>query len=196
MIRVNELVAKIRKRLNDEDFNNYLFSDEEILDAINSSALEMTLEFRLNRQKKRAHLSLDNPSIDCENVLSILSVYFDNQEILERTSIERTSKQPLALLICDDRLSITPYKDGFLEVVYCEYLPILETDENISLPKVCEQALTYASLCLLLETPTNESNFNKIANYQQLLKNAKNTLSNYLNAIYSKNISFSKVVKV
>lgn len=91
---------------------------------------------------------------------------------------------------------VTPFRSGDLEVVYFTYEEINNSIDVIKLPKICLDVLVYSVLCNLLEIPNHEANFSVLANYKQLLKLAKDNLTNYLSLMYSKNIHFSKVVRV
>ncbi|MGD1759007.1 hypothetical protein, partial [Klebsiella pneumoniae] len=66
----------------------------------------------------------------------------------------------LELLILGDRLSVTPFKDGDLEVVYFSYNEVNNVLESVSMPRVCLEALIYSVLINILEIPTNENNYN------------------------------------
>ncbi|MEE9094445.1 PD-(D/E)XK nuclease family protein [Helicobacter pylori] len=99
-------------------------------------------------------------------------------------------------LFLSDKISVTPFRSGELEVVYYSYEEVSNILDTIKLPKICLDVLVYSVLCNLLEIPNNETNFSVLANYKQLLKLAKDNLTNYLSLMYSKNIHFSKVVRV
>ncbi|WP_187898153.1 hypothetical protein [Helicobacter pylori] len=195
MIEVSEILSKVRARLNDRNTDNYMFSDSVLIDSLNQAILNLTLEFRLNRQLVRQVLDAENPFLKIYNLLGIESAKFNTEELKERTSIMKDNGA-LELLILGDKLSVTPFKDGELEVVYFSYKDVNNILESVSMPRVCLEALVYSVLINILEIPTNEVNYNLMANYKQLLKLAKNNLANYLNAMYSKNIHFSKVVRV
>ncbi|MFA4811034.1 hypothetical protein [Helicobacter pylori] len=195
MIEVSEILSKVRERLNDSHTDNYMFSDSVLIGSLNQAILNITLEFRLNRQLARQVLDAENPFLNVHNLLGIESAKFNNKELKERTNIMKDNGE-LELLILGDRLSVTPFKDGELEVVYFNYNEVNNILESVSMPRVCLEALVYSVLINILEIPTNEVNYNLIANYKQLLKLAKDNLANYLNAMYSKNIHFSKVVRI
>ncbi|HAP9482653.1 TPA: hypothetical protein IWJ89_002822 [Enterococcus faecium] len=195
MIEVSEILSKVRARLNDNRIDHYMFSDSVLIDSLNQAILNITLEFRLNRQITRQVLNQENQFISIHNLLGIESAKFNNKELEERTNLSKESGG-VELLILSDKLSVTPFKDGELEVVFFSYNEVNNVLESVSMPRVCLEALVYSVLTNLLEIPTNESNYNLIANYKQLLKLAKDNLTNYLNAMYSKNIHFSKVVRV
>ncbi len=195
MIEVSEILSKVRARLNDNRIDHYMFSDSVLIDSLNQAILNITLEFRLNRQITRQVLNQENQFLSIHNLLGIESAKFNNKELEERTNLSKESGG-VELLILSDKLSVTPFKDGELEVVFFSYNEVNNVLESVSMPRVCLEALVYSVLTNLLEIPTNESNYNLIANYKQLLKLAKDNLTNYLNAMYSKNIHFSKVVRV
>ncbi|WQS37068.1 hypothetical protein KVC07_06525 [Helicobacter pylori] len=195
MIEVSEILSKVRARLNDSHIDNYMFSDSVLIGSLNQAILNITLEFRLNRQLARQVLDAENQFLNIHNLLGIESAKFNNKELEERTNIMKDNGE-LELLILGDRLSVTPFKDGELEVVYFNYNEVSSVLESVSVPRVCLEVLIYSVLMNILEIPTNESNNHSIANYKQLLKLAKDNLTNYLNAMYSKNIYFSKVVRV
>ncbi|MGL2510522.1 hypothetical protein ACOWN8_00125 [Helicobacter pylori] len=195
MIEVSEILSKVRARLNDRDIDNCMFSDSVLIDSLNQAILTLTLEFRLNRQLVRQVLDAENPFLKIHNLLGIESAKFDNKELKERTNIMKDNGA-LELLILGDKLSVTPFEDGELEVVYFSYNDVNNILESVSMPRVCLEALVYSVLINILEIPTNEGNHYLIANYRQFLKLAKDNLANYLNAMYSKNIHFSKVVRV
>ncbi len=195
MIEVSEILSKIRARLNDNRIDDYMFSDSVLIDSLNQAILNITLEFRLNRQITRQVLDQENKFLRIHNLLGIESAKFNNKELEERTNLSKESGG-VELLILSDKLSVTPFRDGELEVVFFSYIEVSNVLESVSMPRVCLEALVYSVLTNILEIPTNESNYNLIANYKQLLKLSKDNLTNYLNAMYSKNIHFSKVVRV
>ncbi|PDX15205.1 hypothetical protein BB411_05710 [Helicobacter pylori] len=195
MIEVSEIIAKVRERLNDRHADNCMFSDSVLIDSLNQAILNLTLEFRLNRQLVRQVLDAENPFLKIYNLLGIESAKFNTKELKERTNIMKDNGA-LELLILGDKLSVTPFRSGELEVVYHTYEEVNNILESVSMPRVCLEALVYSVLINILEIPTNEGNHYLIANYKQFLKLAKNNLANYLNAMYSKNIHFSKVVRV
>ncbi len=195
MIEVSEILSKVRARLNDSHTGDYMFSDSILIDSLNQAVLNITLEFRLNRQLVRQVLDAENRFLNIHNLLGIESAKFNNKELEERTNIMKDNDE-LELLILGDRLSVTPFKDGELEVVYFSYNEVNNILESVNMPRICLEALIYSVLINILEIPTNETNFSALANYKQLLKLAKDNLTNYLNLMYSKNIHFSKVVRI
>ncbi|MFP6173483.1 hypothetical protein ACLGB1_02235 [Helicobacter pylori] len=196
MIEVSEIIAKVRERLNDNEVGNYNLLDSVLVENINQALLKICLEFKLNKTITRALITEEERFLTINNLLGIESVKLDKKEIETRSTIEKDNGE-IELLILSDKLSVTPFKSGELEVVYYTYEEVNNAIDTIKLPKICLDVLVYSVLCNLLEIPNNETNFSVLANnYRQLLKLAKDNLTNYLSLMYSKNIHFSKVVRV
>ncbi|WP_100979465.1 hypothetical protein [Helicobacter pylori] len=195
MIEVSEVIAKVRERLNDNEVGNYEILDSVLVENINQAILKICLEFKLNKTITRALLTEEERFLTIHNLLGIESVELDKKEIENRNTIEKDNGE-IELLILGDKLSVTPFRSGELEVVYYTYEEVSNAIDTIKLPKICLDVLVYSVLCSLLEIPNNETNFSVLANYKQLLKLAKDNLTNYLGLMYSKNIHFSKVVRV
>ncbi|EJB60502.1 hypothetical protein [Helicobacter pylori] len=195
MIEVSEVIAKIRERLNDNEVGNYEILDSVIIENINQAILKICLEFKLNKTITRALITEEERFLTVNNLLGIESVKLDKKEIQSRNSIEKDTGE-LELLILSDKLSVTPFRSGELEAVYYTYEEVNNVLDSINMPKICLDVLVYSVLCNLLEIPNHEANFSVLANYKQLLKLAKDNLTNYLSLMYSKNIHFSKVVRV
>ncbi|MFP6006789.1 hypothetical protein ACLF8L_07570 [Helicobacter pylori] len=195
MIEVSEVIAKVRERLNDNEVENYEILDSVLVENINQALLKICLEFKLNKTITRGLITEEERFLTINNLLGIESVKLDKKEIQSRNSIEKDNGE-IELLILSDKLSVTPFKSGELEVVYYTYEEVNNAIDTIKLPKICLDVLVYSVLCNLLEIPNNETNFSVLANYRQLLKISKDNLTNYLSLMYSKNIHFSKVVRV
>ncbi|RVZ49219.1 hypothetical protein EC554_05205 [Helicobacter pylori] len=195
MIEVSEIVAKVRERLNDNEVGNYEILDSVIIENINQAILKICLEFKLNKTITRALLTEEERFLTINNLLGIESVKLDKKEIQSRNSIEKDTGE-IELWVLSDKLSVTPFRSGELEVIYYTYEEVNNILDSVKLPKICLDVLVYSVLCALLEIPNHEANFSVLANYKQLLKLAKDNLTNYLSLMYSKNIHFSKVVRV
>ncbi|MFP6062004.1 hypothetical protein ACLF9K_07860 [Helicobacter pylori] len=195
MIEVSEVLAKVRERLNDNEVGNYEILDSVLVENINQALLKICLEFKLNKAITRFIITEEERFLTINNLLGIESVKLDKKEIESRNSIEKDNGE-IELLILSDKLSVTPFRSGELEVVYYTYEEVNNILDSVKLPKICLDILVYSVLCNLLEIPNNETNFSVLANYRQLLKLAKDNLTNYLSLMYSKNIHFSKVVRV
>ncbi|WP_231174093.1 hypothetical protein [Helicobacter pylori] len=195
MIKVSEVIAKVRERLNDNEAGNYEILDSVLVENINQALLKICLEFKLNKVIVRSLITEEERFLTINNLLGVESAKLDKKEIESRNTIEKDTGE-LQLLILSDKISVTPFMIGELEVVCYTYEEVSNVLDTIKLPKICLEILVYSVLCNLLEIPNNETNFSVLANYKQLLKLAKDNLTNYLSLMYSKNIHFSKVVRV
>lgn len=181
--------------MNDNEVRNYEILDSVIVENINQALLKVCLEFKMNKTITRSLITEEERFLTINNLLGIESVKLDKKEIESRNTIEKDTGE-IELLILSDKLSVTPFRSGELEVVYYTYEEVNNVLDSINMPKICLDVLVYSVLCNLLEIPNNETNFSVLANYRQLLKLAKDNLTNYLSLMYSKNIHFSKVVRV
>ncbi|WP_131142932.1 hypothetical protein [Helicobacter pylori] len=195
MIEVSEVMARVRERLNDNEVGNYEILDSVLVQNINQALLKICLEFKLNKTITRSLITEEERFLTINNLLGIESVKLDKKEIQSRNTIEKDNGE-IELLVLSDKLSVTPFRSGELEVVYYTYEEVSNVLDSVKLPKICLDVLVYSVLCNLLEIPNNETNFSVLANYRQLLKLAKDNLTNYLSLMYSKNIHFSKVIRV
>uniref|UniRef100_UPI001F15C8C6 hypothetical protein n=1 Tax=Helicobacter suis TaxID=104628 RepID=UPI001F15C8C6 len=191
MLAVIEVLEAIRSRLKDDDYTNLRFSDTELLDMLNNALKALIVEFRLNKRQSTLEFKNDE-SIQIDNLLSILEAYYNNQ-MIECTQIPSNT---LSLVVNHNSLSIKPFTSGNLRITYCAHEEITNIEDFMKVPQLAKDALVYSTLSKLLEIPTNENNPNTIAIYKQLLKEAKNTLTLYINNIYGRNNHFSKVVRV
>ncbi len=169
MIEVSEVIAKVRERLNDNEVGNYEIFDSVLVENINQALLKICLEFKLNKTITRALLTEEERFLTINNLLGIESVKLDKKEIENRNTIEKDNGE-IELLILSDKLSVTPFKIGELEVVYFSYNEVNNILESVSMPRVCLEALVYSVLINILEIPTNESNY-KEAGFVKLLEN-------------------------
>ncbi|WP_121022123.1 hypothetical protein [Helicobacter vulpis] len=194
MVDANEVEHKVRARLKDVPSPQARFSEMEILDALNSTAAQLILEFKLNRTPKAKSLTHSSPLLRAPYLLGVLEARFEGQILMQRTSVPML--EGLALFIQEEALSITPFKPGTLSVIYYAYKPIESTEEPLPLPALATDALVYGVLSLLLEVPTDETNLNKIGVFKNLFKEAKNMLAMYLNNLYASANYTSRVVRV
>ncbi|WP_104753137.1 hypothetical protein [Helicobacter salomonis] len=195
MVDSNEVEHKIRARLKDDNHPNTRFSLPEILDAINAIVANLILEFKLNRTQKAKLLEPSSPRLQTPYLLGILQAKFEGRTLYKRVSVDNATE--LSLLIQEDALSVSPFRAGTLSVIYYAYEPITTLDQSLPLPSIACDAVVYGALSLLLEVPTDESNYQKIGVFKNLFKEAKSLLALYLNSLYNcAGNSFSRVVRV
>lgn len=198
MLQLSELLFKIRSRLKDTDRDNYRFPDAELIDTLNNQAMQLCMEFRLNKQSVTEILSKENRSFNIDNLVGIISAHFNHSVISERTDLHKESGET-ALYINGDTISVTPFQSGLLEVIYYSYqaLELEELEQTIDLPRITENALIYGVISQILEIPTSDNNLQELQAYRMLVKGAKDAITNYLNGLYSnQERHYSKNVRV
>lgn len=195
MIEVSDILLKLRSRLKDANYLDLRFSDGELLDNINATARALILEFQLNRAQKLKTLTKDSPFLKAPHLIGVIEAKFNGSPLKERTPHKEGSNGGLALYVNDALLSVAPFREGNLSVIYSLYEPLSAPDEAIPLPAMASDAILYGALSLILEVPTDDQNPNKVGFYYNLYHQAKNQLAFYLNRLYSTTTT-SKVVRV
>lgn len=195
MFSVNSALNVIRSRLKDQNYRDLRFSDAEILDAINTIAAQLIVEFKLNKAQQTRQIGPNNRFIHCPHLLCVLEAKFNNSILFSRTDLDNAKE--FSLLVQGDKLSVSPLASGTLNVIYCAYEPLSDVAEFLPLPSIASQAVVYGTLSLLLEIPTDEQNFNKIGVLKNLYHEAKNLLAMHLNSLFSRAQNCqSRVVRV
>ncbi len=146
MIEVSEVIAKVRERLNDNEVGNYGILDSVLVENINQALLKICLEFKLNKAITRDLITEEERFLTLNNLLGIESVKLDKKEIEARNTIEKDTGE-CELLILSDKISVTPFRSGELEVVYYTYEEVRNVLDTIKLPKICLDVLVYSVLC-------------------------------------------------
>ncbi|CRF50118.1 hypothetical protein HHE03_18220 [Helicobacter heilmannii] len=195
MFSVNSALNVIRSRLKDQNYRDLRFSDAEILDAINTIAAQLIVEFKLNKAQQTRQIGPNNRFIQCPYLLCVLEAKFNNAILYNRTDLDNATE--VSLLVQGSRLGVSPASMGTLSVVYCAYEPLSDVAEFLPLPPIASQAVVYGVLSLLLEIPTDEQNYQKIGILKNLYHEAKNLLAMHLNSLFSRAQNCqSKVVRV
>ncbi len=194
VIEASDVLLRLRSRLKDANYSDLRFSDAELLDNINSIATALILEFKLNRTQKFKTLSKTSPELRAAHLIGILEARFNNILLKERTP-DKSYQGNLRLYVQDETLSVAPFKEGTLSIIYLAFEPLREVSQTYPLPSLAMDALIYGALSNMLEIPTDDQNYNKIGFYKNLFREAKNQLALYLNRLYSTN-STSRVVRI
>lgn len=191
-----DILLKLRSRLKDEDYSDLRFSDEELIDSLNTAIAYLigTLEFNLKTHIQR--LDSHTHSLHLPYLLKIKTAFFNNTLLHTRTNLERADNEPLSLLVKNNHISVTPFKEGELRLVYNEFIPLSAPNDEIPLPFITASFLLYATLCNILEIHTQDENYNKIHFFLSMKRQEENNIIAYLNRIYAQESLRSKVVRV
>lgn len=168
----------------------------EIIDNLNPSIAYLIGLFGLYPHAKSQKLTQEQPFLHLPHLLHIKKAYFDNVLIYHRTNTKAKHNEALSLLLKKDKVSITPFKSGELEIVYIDFVPLGHPSDDIELPEVAMDFLVYATLCKMLEIHTNDDNFTKIQFYNALKKEQEAMLIAQHNRIYSPHTITTKNVRI
>lgn len=193
---VEDILVKIRSRLKDEDYNDLRFSDDELIDNLNNALMYLIGTYDFNLQTKSYELTQSHKNIKIPYLLKMKKAYFNNKLLNTRTNISKHSSEPLSLFIQGENISITPFKEGELKLVYNEFIPVKSPDDEIELPFFTASFLLYSTLCNILEVNTQDENYNKIGFFSQLKKTEENNVVAGINRIYCNDKLQSKVIMI
>ncbi|CAM3303823.1 hypothetical protein [Helicobacter labetoulli] len=193
---VEDILVKIRSRLKDEDYNDLRFSDDEIIDNLNNALSYLIGTYDFNLQTKITELNPTHKDIKIPSLLKIKKAYFNNKVLNTRTNIQKSPTEPLSLFIHNELISVTPFKEGELKLIYNEFVPLKSPEEKIDLPFFVAYFLVYGTLCNILEVNTQDENYNKIGFFLNLKKTEENNIVAAMNRIYCNDKLQSKVIMI
>ena len=194
---VEDILVKIRSRLKDEDYNDLRFSDDEIIDNLNNALSYLIGTYDFNLQSKTSKLKHPpHKGIKIPFLLKIKKAYFNNKPLNTRTNIQKSPTEPLSLFIHNELISVTPFKEGELKLIYNEFIPLKSPEDEIPLPFFVASFLVYGTLCNILEVNTQDENYNKIGFFLNLKKTEENNIVAAMNRIYCNDKLQSKVIMI
>lgn len=193
---VEDILVKIRSRLKDEDYNDLRFSDDEIIDNLNNALSYLIGTYDFNLQTKITELSPLHKGIKIPFLLKIKKAYFNNKPLNTRTNMQKAPTEPLSLFIHNELISVTPFKEGELKLIYNEFIPLKSPEDEIPLPFFVASFLVYGTLCNILEVNTQDENYNKIGFFLNLKKTEENNIVAAMNRIYCNDKLQSKVIMI
>ena len=195
MIDLQDVIIKIRSRLKDENYHDLRFSDSEIIDGINATSRALTLNLKLNKKQITKEISTRHPFIHLPHLLHIQSAQFNRTLLLKRTDMPKPSGS-IELLITHEGVSVTPFFEGTLSLVYSEYEPLNSESETLEFSPMALDCIVYGTLALMLEINTADENYQKIGFFKALYKEAENAYIAHLNSLYTRPNPSSKVVRI
>ena len=195
-MQVQDILLRLRSRLNDTNYNDLRYSDAEIIDNLNPNIAYLTRLFGFYPRTKSQKLTQEQPFIHLPHLLYIQKACFDNALITYRTKTKANHHNPISLLLKKDKVSITPFKSGELEIVYIDFVPLREASDDIELPDETMHYLVYATLCKILEIHTSDDNFAKIQFFTALKNEQESILITQYNRTYKPYTITTKNVRI
>ncbi|TLS99939.1 phage adaptor protein [Aliarcobacter cibarius] len=185
MIKVSEILLAVRSRLNDTDSSNYRWSNEELLDYINSSLADIGKELECFTHKEFLYVKEDTDRYSLpHDILRVLSVTIDNKPITIK-SYEYMSKHKhnifdLCVYFDEQSLFLYPTKKvevgKKVEVDYKYIYQIEKKEDDINISKLAKKAILFHTCHLAFQINTSEKNSGKSTHYLNLYDKELSTL--------------------
>lgn len=205
MIQANDILLAARSRLNDTDTKKYRWSDEELIDYINSSLADISKELECFTHKE--HIYIKNRESRYRlphDILRVLSVSIDDKPITikgyEYMSKHKHDIYDLCVYFDEQSFFLYPIEkleDGKKVEIDYKYIPQIEHKSDfIKVSKLTKKAILFHTLHLAFQINTSEKNAGKSTHYLNLYDKEIATLRvTYFKNKHSKDIKqkFRKV---
>ena len=205
MIQANDILLAARSRLNDTDTKKYRWSDEELIDYINSSLADISKELECFTHKE--HIYIKNRESRYRlphDILRVLSVSIDDKPITikgyEYMSKHKHDIYDLCVYFDEQSFFLYPIEkleDGKKVEIDYKYIPQIEhKSDYIKISKLAKKAILFHTLHLAFQINTSEKNAGKSTHYLNLYDKEIATLRvTYFKNKHSKDIKqkFRKV---
>ena len=205
MIQANDILLAARSRLNDTDTKKYRWSDEEIIDYINSSLADISKELECFTHKEHIYIKNNEDRYRLpHDILRVLSLTIDEKPITIKGYewVSKNKHNIYDLCVYFDEQSFLLYPIEKLETgkkveIYYKYIAQIENKSDyIKISKLAKKAILFHTLHLSYQINTSEKNAGKSTHYLNLYDKELATLRiSYFKNKHSKDIKqkFRKV---
>ncbi len=181
MILVSEIIAKLRTRLGDKDHTKYKWSDQELIDNINSSLIQLSIYLLTSTgiQNIKTKQGVNRYKLQ-ENIVKVISINIDEEPtVIKSFEWMQNNKNTIDddnFYVCMDEQSFYIYPkhliqdDMNVEVAYNYIQKINDISENIDMSEMVADAIVFYSMSLCMEVNTKSENMNKKMQYLNLFK--------------------------
>ena len=204
---VDEIILKMRSRLNDKDSTKYRWGDEELIDMINSSLSDLSIELSLFTHEKTITIEENQNRYELpHNWVETIAINIDDQPVTIKSFKWMKQNKNIIdndnFLGCMDEQSFFLYPESMLKagmkvVLDYEFIEqIEEKEDDIPISLMAGKALLYHSMHLALQINTNDKNRDRSTHYLRLYdKEIEKISKKYAKNRHSKKIK-SKFTKV
>jgi len=178
MIAVSDIVLKMRSRLNDKDSEKYRWSDEELIDCINSSLVE--IETELNNTIHLKYIKTvenQNRYKLPKDTFDFITVRLENR-VLDKKSLiwheENIEDAKDYTYYYTDEKSLyihAPFiieDDMELRLAYSYIEQVESIEDEIQMNIILKDALLFYALFLAYQVPTSDKNLKQESKYYSL----------------------------
>ncbi|QDF28989.1 phage adaptor protein [Halarcobacter anaerophilus] len=178
-MQANDILLAVRSRLNDTTAKAYRWSDEELIDMINSSLANMSGELLLFSHQEIYTIKENvNRYKLPEKCVKVISVNLDNQPVIIKSfdwmSRNKNTIDDDNYYVCMDEQSFFLYPEKLLkedmkvEVNYNFIEQVLTKKDNIPISLVAKNALLFYTMHLAYQIYTSDKNTGKSTHYLNL----------------------------
>lgn len=178
-MQVNDILLAVRSRLNDTDSKKYRWSDEELMDMINSSLANLSRElFLFSDIENYTVKDSENRYKLPYNCIKVITININNTPATIKSfnwmSQNKHTIDDDNFYVCMDEQSFFLYpidllEDGIkIEVVYNFIEQIESKTDNISMSSVAKNALLFYTMHMAYQIYTSDKNAGKSTHYLNL----------------------------
>jgi len=173
MLIVNDIILPVRKKLADQDEKKW--SNEELIDNINSSLIEICRDTLIFKNTIKIELFHEKPTYPLPNdFLSIIhaTIKDENCDVKSYDYIQKNylNIQDHTIAIDGVRLHLYPTSNKSMRFSYNYYIQIEEIEDNIELPLFTKNAIVFYVMHLAHQTQTSKNSHLKTKDYFSLYK--------------------------
>jgi hypothetical protein len=206
-MQVNDILLAIRSRLNDTDLKKQRWSDEELIDMINSSLATLSRELLLfSHQEIYTIKENENRYKLPHNCMRVISINIDKEPVTIKSfdwmSQNKNTIDDDNYYVCMDEQSFFLYPQELLktgmkvEVNYNFVEQVVLKTDNIPISLMAKNALLFYSMHLAYQIYTSDKNTGKSTHYLNLYdKEVSNLRELYYKNRHSKGLR-SPFIKV
>lgn len=181
MIRVSNVILKIRSRLSDTDHTKYKWTDEELFDYINSSLTHIATEFLIFTDRTEINLKAGiNRYKIPTNSINVISLNINNNPIEIKSlawiqnNINHINKNHFYVCFDEQSLYVYPISNILNDMkieMFFNFIPQIDNiEDEINISILTSDALLFYSLHLAFQINTSEKNAPKSLNYLNLFE--------------------------
>lgn len=188
-MQANDIILRVRSRLRDNNFTTsegIRFSDEEIIDALNDTALKVVKALKINiKQEARVLTPTKQGIFLSQKPCAIIKATYNGKEIPLSTHAYIIANPPQELTLyplSPRQYALSPSKqDGVIEIFASYFTPARKASDKIELDDSFCQLLVYGILERLFQIETNENNLQRVKFYANEFARELANISDLLN---------------
>ena len=189
-MNADTIIAQVRSRLRDTNYENLTFSDEELLDMLQIVQTKVVSEFDTNIQTTSATLTHAQPNLTLKTpVLKLITASFEGRSVNLQIHAQALRTPPTTatlIALSPTSYTIAPFEEGRLTISANLAPSRCEMHEPLELDSLYHRAVVLGILAAMFEIETNAQNLERVRVYQALYYAECNYLRALTNAAREK----------